>query len=38
LYALYRQLHDSFGLAGHPQALGHVMKSLIAVRDRARKE
>ncbi len=37
LYALYRQLHDSFGLADHAQALGHVMKSLIAIRDRARK-
>ncbi|KPK09515.1 MAG: ribulokinase [Gemmatimonas sp. SG8_28] len=37
LYALYRQLHDSFGLAGHATALGHVMKSLIAIRDRARK-
>jgi L-ribulokinase len=37
LYALYRQLHDTFGMADHPQALGHVMKSLIAIRDRARK-
>jgi L-ribulokinase len=37
LYDLYRQLHDTFGTADHAQALGHVMKSLIAVRDRVRK-
>jgi L-ribulokinase len=37
LYALYRQLHDSFGVVDHPKALAHVMKSLIAMRDRARK-
>ncbi len=37
LYELYRQLHDTFGTADHAQALGHVMKSLIAIRDRTRK-
>jgi L-ribulokinase len=37
LYELYKQLHDSFGTAEHAQALGHVMKSLIAIRDRTRK-
>ena len=37
LYGLYRQLHDTFGTADHAQALGHVMKSLIAIRDRTRK-
>ena len=37
LYGLYKQLHDTFGTAGHAQALGHVMKSLIAIRDRTRK-
>jgi L-ribulokinase len=36
LYELYRQLHDTFGTANHAQALGHVMKSLIAIRDRTR--
>ena len=35
LYGLYQQLHDSFGTAAHRQALGHVMKSLIAIRNRA---
>jgi L-ribulokinase len=38
LYGLYKQLHDTFGTTGHAQALGHVMKSLIAIRDRTRKE
>lgn len=37
LYVLYKQLHDAFGLAGHGDALGNVMKSLIEVRDRIRK-
>jgi L-ribulokinase len=37
LYGLYRQLHDTFGTADHAQALGNVMKSLIAIRDRTRK-
>ena len=36
LYELYRQLHDTFGTADHAEALGHVMKSLIAIRDRTR--
>ncbi len=38
LYGLYKQLHDAFGTAAYEQALGHVMKSLIAIRDRTRKE
>lgn len=37
LYGLYKQLHDTFGTAGHAEALGHVMKSLIAIRDRTRR-
>jgi L-ribulokinase len=37
LYELYEQLHDAFGTAEHAQALGHVMKSLIAIRDRTLK-
>jgi len=37
VYGLYKQLHDTFGTAAHAEALGHVMKSLIAIRDRTRK-
>jgi L-ribulokinase len=37
LYSLYRRLHDTFGRAGHAEALGDVMKSLITIRDRMRK-
>jgi L-ribulokinase len=37
LYKLYQQLHDTFGMPEHARALGHVMKSLIAIRDRARR-
>jgi L-ribulokinase len=37
LYELYTQLHDTFGTPEHAQALGHVMKSLIRIRDRTRK-
>ncbi|MGL6197189.1 MAG: FGGY-family carbohydrate kinase, partial [Thermoguttaceae bacterium] len=39
LYALYRQLHDSFGNvnAKHPVNMGNVMKELIAIRDKAVK-
>lgn len=37
LYDLYKQLHDAFGTAHYTQALGHVMKSLIAIRDRTRR-
>ena len=33
LFQLYRQLHDAFGLSGHPVDLGHVMKHLLDVRD-----
>jgi len=36
IYALYKQLHDTFGTARHSEALGNVMKSLIAVRERTR--
>ncbi|MDR0327885.1 MAG: ribulokinase, partial [Planctomycetaceae bacterium] len=36
LYALYRDLHDSFGIANRQQSLSHVMKELIAVRDAVR--
>jgi len=37
LYALYKELHDAFGTPGHTGSLYHVMKDLIAIRDRARK-
>ncbi|MCL2005218.1 MAG: ribulokinase [Planctomycetaceae bacterium] len=37
LYALYRELHDSFGIANHQQPLYHVMKELIVLRDAARR-
>ncbi len=37
LYELYSQLHDAFGRTGHTEALDHVMKSLIALRDRTRR-
>jgi len=34
LYALYRRLHDCFGLAAHSDALGDVMKKLLGIRAR----
>ncbi len=37
LYDLYRTLHDAFGTAEYQGKLQHVMKELIAVRDRVRK-
>jgi L-ribulokinase len=37
LYALYRQLHDAFGTESWNGGLFDVMKSLIQIRDRARK-
>ncbi len=37
LYELYKRLHDTFGTVAHARALGHVMKSLIAIRDRTRR-
>lgn len=39
LYALYRQLHDSFGNVPQkkPASLGNVMKDLIAIRNSVRK-
>ncbi|MCL2348792.1 MAG: ribulokinase [Planctomycetaceae bacterium] len=33
LYALYRELHDSFGVANHKESLYHIMKKLIAIRE-----
>jgi len=36
LYALYRQLHDSFGTASWSGSLGNVMKDLLTIRDAAR--
>ena len=38
LFRLYRDLHDAFGAAREHVALGHVMKDLIAVRDRTRMD
>lgn len=36
LYKLYRTLHDAFGTAQKSAALNHVMKNLIAIRDKVR--
>jgi L-ribulokinase len=36
LYALYRQIHDAFGLAQWQGTMYHVMKDLLALRDEAR--
>ena len=40
LYRLYKQLHDAFGGVdrNEPAPMGNVMKDLIAIRDRVRKE
>ena len=37
LYKLYRQLHDAFGVPGYPGQLHGVMKTLIEIRNKARK-
>ncbi|MFW6335740.1 MAG: ribulokinase [Phycisphaeraceae bacterium] len=37
LYKIYRTLHDAFGTTGWTGSLQHVMKELIAIRDKARK-
>ncbi len=34
LYGLYRDLHDAFGFAGKPADLFHVMKDLLAIREK----
>ena len=36
LYALYRQLHDAFGVKNTREDLSGVMKQLLAIRDEAR--
>ena len=36
LFALYKQLHDAFGIAGHQAALSNVMKDLLQIRDEVR--
>jgi L-ribulokinase len=36
LYALYRQLHDSFGGINKAADLSHVMKALLAIKSAAR--
>jgi len=38
LYRVYRTLHDAFSAAGGKAALSGVMKDLIAIRERARRE
>jgi len=38
LYPLYRTLHDAFGTSGFDGQLGRLMKDLIAIRNRVRKE
>ena len=35
LYALYRKLHDAFGVAGHQEDLSGVMKELLAIKESA---
>lgn len=35
LYALYKRLHDSFGIAGHSDSLGDIMKKLLDIKQRA---
>jgi L-ribulokinase len=37
LFPLYKSLHDSFGLPGQRDSEYHVMKDLIAIRNRVRK-
>lgn len=36
LYPLYRELHDAFGTASWQGKLSHVMKQVIAIRERQR--
>ena len=36
LFALYRRLHDGFGVSGAPTDLSGVMKELLTIRDEAR--
>jgi L-ribulokinase len=38
LYRLYRRLHDAFGTSAGSESLYPVMKDLIAIRDRVRRE
>ena len=38
LYALYRQLHDGFGIKNGKQNMYNVMKDLLDIRDQVRKE
>ncbi|NNE01218.1 MAG: ribulokinase [Pirellulaceae bacterium] len=38
LYAIYRRLHDAFGIASDLESMASVMKDLIAIRDRVRHE
>ena len=35
IYALYRRLHDTFGVSGHSEALYDVMKKLLEIKGRA---
>jgi len=37
LYALYKQLHDSFGVAGHTEGLSGVMKDLLVIKEEANR-
>ncbi len=38
LYTLYRRLHDGLGTSGHGEELHCIMKDLIGLRDRVRRE
>jgi L-ribulokinase len=37
LFRLYRELHDAFGTSHFSKNLGHVMKELLTLRDKARE-
>jgi L-ribulokinase len=37
LFALYKRLHDAFGIPNRQDSLGDVMKELLAIRDEARR-
>jgi L-ribulokinase len=36
LFALYRRMHDAFGVPNHQASLADVMKQLLSIRDQAR--
>jgi L-ribulokinase len=38
IYALYKSLHDGFGVKGNNENMFHIMKDLLDIRDRVRRE